>query len=88
VALGATPRDIIRLVVGQGVMMTACGLVAGFTIAALSVRYLATFLFGITTHDVTSFAIVGVALMLVAMLACAIPARRAARLDPLNGLRS
>jgi predicted permease len=87
-ALGATPRDIVRLIVSQGVVMTFTGLAIGLLVAAGTVRYLRTFLFGINAYDVTSFVIVGAALTVVALVACAIPARRAARIDPLKGLRT
>ena len=75
------------MVMKQGVIMAVCGLALGLGAAAASVRYLSTFLFGIEPLDVRTFAIVAAALMAVAMIACAIPARRAARLDALDALR-
>ena len=87
-ALGATPRDIVALVLKQGVVMTLCGLAAGYGLAVALVRSLSGFLFGVATYDVVSFTIVGVVLTLVALVACAIPARRAAKIDPLEALRS
>ena len=86
-ALGATPRDIVGLVVKQGAVMTVLGLSIGFGAAASTGRYLSGFLFGVTPFDPMSFAIVGVALMLVAIVACGIPARRPARIDPIIALK-
>jgi putative ABC transport system permease protein len=87
-ALGATPGDIVRLVVSQGAMMTAAGLVVGFAVAAFSAKGLSSFLFGVPTRDPLSFVLVGAVLAAVALVACAVPARRAARIDPLKGMRS
>jgi putative ABC transport system permease protein len=87
-ALGATPRDIVALVVKQGVVMTGAGLAIGLGAAAATVRYLAAYLFGIEPLDPATFAAVGAALLLCAMVACAIPARRAARIDAIAALRS
>jgi putative ABC transport system permease protein len=86
-ALGATPRDIMRLVMVQGTAMTVAGLVIGFGVAAATVRYLAAFLFGVEPLDPTTFVTVGASLMVVAIVACAIPARRAARIDPILALK-
>jgi putative ABC transport system permease protein len=86
-ALGATPRDIIGLVVKQGAIITVAGLGIGLGAAAATVRYIAGFLFGVTPLDPPTFAVVGVALLLVAVVACAIPARRAASIDPVTALR-
>jgi hypothetical protein len=86
-ALGATPRDIMTLVMKQGTVMTLSGLVLGFGAAAATVRYLGGFLFGISPLDPATFLLVGVALIAVALIACAIPARHAARLDAIDALR-
>jgi putative ABC transport system permease protein len=86
-ALGATPRDIVGLVVRQGAVMTVSGLAIGFMVAGWTGQYLSGFLFGVTPADPATFAIVGLALVLVAGVACAIPARRAAHLDAIEALR-
>jgi putative ABC transport system permease protein len=86
-ALGATPRDILALVMKQGTVMIVSGLALGFGVAAATVRYLAQFLFGVTPLDPATFALVGVALTAVALIACAVPARDAARLDAIDALR-
>jgi putative ABC transport system permease protein len=87
-ALGARPRDIVALVLRQAMVIASAGLIAGLAVAAAAARVLSTFLYGVTTHDAWSFATVPVAVGLVAVVACVVPARRAARLDPLTALRS
>jgi ABC-type antimicrobial peptide transport system permease subunit len=86
-ALGATPRDILAMVLRQGAVMTVSGLAVGFLVAAWTGRYLSGFLFGVTPADPATFAAVGVTLMAIAAVACGIPARRAAKLDPIDALR-
>jgi predicted permease len=86
-ALGATPLNIISLVLKQGAAMTVAGLAIGLGAAAATVRYIAGFLFGVTPLDPPTFGVVGMALFCVAMVACAIPARRAARIDAITALR-
>ena len=86
VALGARPRQIFRLVVGRGLALTAVGLVLGLAAAFLSTRALAGFLFGIGTHDPLAIAAAAALLGAIAALSSALPARRAARLDPLRSL--
>ena len=86
-ALGATPRDIVALVVKQGALLACLGLTAGFAVAAWTVQFLAGFLFGVKPLDPGSFVDVGVLLTAVSVIACAIPARRAARIDALEALR-
>jgi putative ABC transport system permease protein len=87
-ALGARPRDIVRLVVRQGLLVTIGGVAAGLFAATLLVRFLATLLYGVSASDPTSFVIVPAAVLLVAAAACYLPARRASRVDPLRALRS
>jgi putative ABC transport system permease protein len=86
-ALGATPLDIITLVMRQGTVMTLAGLALGLGLAAATGRYLTAFLFGVQPFDPATFVVVGAALMVVALVACAIPARRAARIDAIEALR-
>jgi putative ABC transport system permease protein len=87
-ALGARTADVVALVVRQGMVMTAAGLVIGLGSAALAVRWLSTVLYGVNPHDPATFLTVATALAAVAAIACAAPARRAARIDPLKALRS
>lgn len=86
-ALGAQTRDVLSLIVGQGVKLVAVGLAIGLLGAFALMRIMASLLFGVTTKDPLTFAVVAGLLGLVAVLACYIPARRAARVDPIEALR-
>lgn len=86
-ALGATKRDVVTLVLRQGLAIAGAGILAGVIVSLAAARYLASTLHGVTPHDPASFIAVPAALVVVAALACAIPARRAAQLDPLRALR-
>lgn len=86
-ALGATTRDVLRLVVGQGLAVAVAGLAVG-VVAALALRRLvASMLFDVQPADPLTFAAVSAVLLLVALVACLAPARRAARVDPAIALR-
>jgi putative ABC transport system permease protein len=86
-ALGASPADIASLVLKQGLVMAGIGLAAGLGVSFALVKSLSTFLYGITTYDTVSYVGVLGVLLVSALAACAIPAYRAARIDPLNALR-
>jgi putative ABC transport system permease protein len=88
VALGATLSDVVRLVVGRGAALAGTGLVIGLGAAVLVARGLESVLYGVRAHDF--MALGGVSLLLggAALAACAIPAARAARVDPLTCLRA
>jgi predicted permease len=87
-ALGASPREILRLVVGQGAVVAAAGIAIGLAGAFALARFMESLLFEVEAADPLTFAAVPVALGLVALLASYIPARRAARIDPTVSLRS
>jgi predicted permease len=86
-ALGARPGNVVRMVIGQGIMLAVMGLGAGMAGAWWLTRQLASLLFGVTATDPVTFVAVAIVLTIVAILASAIPAMRAARVDPLTALR-
>ena len=87
IAVGASPRDILRLVLGQGVRLTLLGAAVGLVISLVVTRALVSWVFGVSATDPLTFILVPVVLALVAMLACYLPARRAMRVDPMIALR-
>jgi putative ABC transport system permease protein len=87
VALGAAPRDIVRLVVGQGMRLVLAGILIGFVASLWLTKFLASQLFGTQPKDPATFALVALGLAFVALAACLIPARRAMRVDPMVALR-
>jgi putative ABC transport system permease protein len=86
-ALGAQPRDVLRLVVGQSLTWMAAGLGVGLVASLMLVRMLGSLLFGVTPTDPIVLGSVAVVLAMVTVLASAIPARRATQVDPLKALR-
>jgi predicted permease len=86
-ALGAQRRDILVLVLGEGTTMAMIGAVVGTAASLVLTRLMAKQLFGVSAHDPLTYASVAFALMLVAIAACLVPARRAVRADPVKSLR-
>ena len=86
-ALGAQRGDVMQLVLGDGAKLAILGVAAGVVVALGMTRLMTRQLFGVTAHDPLTFAAVAILLMLVALLACYLPARRAVRVDPLVALR-
>jgi len=86
-ALGAEPREIIRLVLRQGLALAAMGAVIGLVAASLAARALTSWLYGVAPLDPVTFAAVPVVLGLATLAACIVPARRGAALDPITALR-
>ncbi len=86
-ALGARPRDIWRIVFGQGLGIGGAGALIGILAALAVTRVMASFLYGVSAHDPLTYAAVSLLIAAVALLACYIPARRATKVDPMVALR-
>jgi putative ABC transport system permease protein len=87
-ALGALPSSVLRLVVAQGVRLTLVGVVLGLAGSLAAARLLQGLLFGVNPRDPITFAVGPLVLIVVAVVACFVPARRAARVDPSIALRA
>jgi putative ABC transport system permease protein len=87
IALGAQSRDVMALVVGNGMRLVLMGIAIGLAGAFALTRWIASMLFDVSTTDPLTFIVIALLLALVAMLACWIPARRATKVDPLVALR-
>ena len=86
-ALGAQRGDVLRLILGEGARMALLGVALGVVLALAMTRWMQSQLYGVTAHDPLTFAVVGLALLAVALAACWWPARRATRVDPMVALR-
>ncbi len=87
VAVGAERRDILRLVLGYGMGMTAAGIAAGILGTLAISRVFTSQLYGVSATDPLTFAATALILLVVALVACYVPARRATRIDPIVALR-
>ncbi|MEW6736972.1 MAG: FtsX-like permease family protein, partial [Acidobacteriota bacterium] len=86
-ALGAQTSHVLKMVLKQGMLLTLTGVAIGLTGAFLVTRVIASLLFGISTTDLVTFTSVAMLLLLIAVLACYLPARRATKIDPMVALR-
>jgi putative ABC transport system permease protein len=86
-SLGAQPREVLKLVIGQGVKLAGLGIVVGGTAALALTRMMRSLLFGVAPTDPLTFAGVALVLVIVTLAACYLPARRAMRVDPMTALR-
>jgi putative ABC transport system permease protein len=86
-AIGAQPRDVFRMILGQGMMLTIIGMAVGLLGAFALTRLMTTMLFSVKPTDPITFSAVALLLLLIALIACYIPGRRATKVDPVNSLR-
>jgi putative ABC transport system permease protein len=86
-AIGAQPRDVFKMVIGQGMTLALIGVGIGLIGAFALTRLMASMLFDIAPTDPVTFAVIAVLLTTVALLACFIPGRRATKVDPVISLR-
>ncbi len=86
-ALGARRSQLVAMVIRQGLVITVVGIVIGLAAAAFAARALSAYLFGVQPVDALSFAVVALGLLVVSLIACAVPALRAAHVDPLSAIR-
>jgi putative ABC transport system permease protein len=86
-ALGAQARDVLKIVIREGMTLALVGIVIGLLVAFALTRWMETLLFGVRPTDPLTFTVIAAVLALVALTACWIPARRATKVDPLQALR-
>lgn len=86
-ALGAQARDVLKLITWQGMQLVAVGMAIGLLASFAVTRFLASLLIGVSPNDFWTFGAIALLLILVALLACYVPARKATKVDPMNALR-
>jgi predicted permease len=88
VALGASPRDVMALVLNEGAVLVALGLVIGAALSYAGAQFISGLLFGVSARDPMVFAAVSLLVAIAALAACVVPGRRALKVDPLLALRA
>jgi ABC-type antimicrobial peptide transport system permease subunit len=88
ISIGAKRRDVLKLVLGQTLVLAAVGIAGGLVTAIAVTRFAASLLYGISPADPATFTLIAVLLLLVSLVAGYFPARRATRIDPTIALRS
>ncbi len=86
-ALGARPRDVLKLIIKQGMILGIAGIIIGLIVSFAVTRVLASQLYGVSSTDPVTFAAISLLLMFVAAIACSIPALRATKVDPMIAVR-
>jgi len=86
-AMGSTPSRVLRMVVGQGLVMSGFGIVVGAAVSVGLTRYMESVLYGVEPRDPVTFVLVPLVLLAAGLLGCAVPAWRASRIDPVSALR-
>ena len=86
-AIGAQPRDVFKMILGQGMILAVIGIGIGLVLAYLLTRLMATMLFGVGPTDPATFVAIAVLLATVALVACYLPGRRATKVEPVVSLR-
>ncbi len=86
-ALGAQARDVLKMVIRQGLGLALVGIVIGLSGALILTRWMEALLYGVSATDPQTFALIALLLMAIALLACFVPARRATKVDPMIALR-
>jgi putative ABC transport system permease protein len=86
-ALGAEARHVLRLVIGQGMLLVCAGIAMGLILAYLLTKWLSGWLYGVGAADPLTYSAIALLLAAVALFACYLPARRATRVDPMIALR-
>jgi|SRR5580704_10653503 ABC-type antimicrobial peptide transport system permease subunit len=86
-ALGARPREVLRLVLRRGLMLTFVGLLIGLPIAFGVAQFLSSIIYGVSAADLATFGGPGALMCIITILACYIPARRVMQVDPMIALR-
>jgi putative ABC transport system permease protein len=87
IALGATSRNILNLVVSRGIKLVAAGIVVGLVLALGATRFIGSILYGVSGYDPVTWLVAALVLGLVATFACVLPALRAIRINPITALR-